>query len=263
MSMSSSDSTSTDGTNPTAEDATQSGGSEPAAQSESAAESAAEGAEGSEDDGPADPKPGAAQRILDAAKQLFCERGYDGVSMRDVAILAGTRKASVFYHYDSKETLFESVLDDYHRAQMAALAAVLAGVASDQDRSGRALAHRLLDAYLEFIETHREWARLVQSILASNGEQVHLLERSITPLAHWTAAALKGVTADTGPMATRQWFVTFTSAIVNYFILAPALPSFFPSDPTAPDALAERRAHLHWLVDLIVDRLEQGVATPS
>lgn len=52
----------------------------------------------------------AAQRILDAARPLFAARGFDGVSMQQVAVAAGVSKANVFHHFASKATLYRAVL---------------------------------------------------------------------------------------------------------------------------------------------------------
>lgn len=48
--------------------------------------------------------------ILDAAEQLFAERGFYGTSVRDVTGAAGVRLAAVNYHFGTKEGLFRSVL---------------------------------------------------------------------------------------------------------------------------------------------------------
>lgn len=49
-------------------------------------------------------------RILDAAEQLFADRGYDGASIRDVAAAAGVQVHAVGYHFGPKETLFDTVV---------------------------------------------------------------------------------------------------------------------------------------------------------
>jgi AcrR family transcriptional regulator len=51
------------------------------------------------------------EEILDVATHLFAERGYEGTSMSDVAERVGIRKASLFYHFTTKYTLYEAVLD--------------------------------------------------------------------------------------------------------------------------------------------------------
>jgi AcrR family transcriptional regulator len=49
--------------------------------------------------------------ILDSATRLFAERGYEGTSMADLAEQVGMRKASLFYHFASKDVLYAAVLD--------------------------------------------------------------------------------------------------------------------------------------------------------
>jgi AcrR family transcriptional regulator len=56
------------------------------------------------------PKP-RKEEILDVATQLFAAHGYDGTSMNDVAGRVGMRKASLFYHFATKDSLYEAVLD--------------------------------------------------------------------------------------------------------------------------------------------------------
>jgi AcrR family transcriptional regulator len=51
-----------------------------------------------------------AERILDAAEQLFAMRGYYGVSIREVAELSATELSLTRYHFGSKDELFKRVV---------------------------------------------------------------------------------------------------------------------------------------------------------
>ncbi|MDB5970617.1 MAG: TetR/AcrR family transcriptional regulator [Hydrocarboniphaga sp.] len=51
-----------------------------------------------------------AERILDAAEQLFALRGYHGVSIREVAALSGTELSLTRYYFGSKDELFRRVV---------------------------------------------------------------------------------------------------------------------------------------------------------
>ncbi|MBN6151649.1 TetR/AcrR family transcriptional regulator [Xanthomonas sp. AmX2] len=57
--------------------------------------------------GPGRPKDlGKRAAILDAARQMFTELGFAGVSMDGIAARAGVSKLTVYSHYGDKETLF-------------------------------------------------------------------------------------------------------------------------------------------------------------
>lgn len=50
--------------------------------------------------------------ILQQALTLFSEKGYTGISMRDIAGAAGIQAASIYNHYKSKEDIFNSIFDE-------------------------------------------------------------------------------------------------------------------------------------------------------
>ncbi len=55
--------------------------------------------------GPAEAKT-TREKLLDAAARLFLDRGYDGVSIRDITDAAGANVASINYHFGGKENLY-------------------------------------------------------------------------------------------------------------------------------------------------------------
>ena len=52
---------------------------------------------------------GVRDRLLDAAEELFCEHGFEGASIRDIAASADCNIASVNYYFGGKEKLYEEV----------------------------------------------------------------------------------------------------------------------------------------------------------
>ncbi|MQY06095.1 TetR/AcrR family transcriptional regulator [Actinomadura macrotermitis] len=76
------------------------------------------------------------QRLLDAARDLFGELGYDGVSVRMIAAAANANVALVNRYFGSKAALFGEVL-----AEQSTLAQVIAG-----DRAG--LPRRLAEHFV-------------------------------------------------------------------------------------------------------------------
>src|SRR5690606_24545942 len=61
--------------------------------------------------GPGRPKDlGKRAAILDAAKELFIEQGFNGISMDGIAAAAGVSKLTVYSHFGDKETLFTEAI---------------------------------------------------------------------------------------------------------------------------------------------------------
>ena len=51
------------------------------------------------------------EKILDAAEELFAERGYHGVSIREIVGRAGVDLALVHYYFGPKDALFREVIE--------------------------------------------------------------------------------------------------------------------------------------------------------
>jgi TetR/AcrR family transcriptional repressor of mexJK operon len=69
---------------------------------------------------PKDHDKGAA--IIAAAQDLFCQRGYDGVTMEAVAAAAGVAKMTVYGHFHDKAALFEATVRAKGAEMLAGLA---------------------------------------------------------------------------------------------------------------------------------------------
>lgn len=51
-------------------------------------------------------------KILQAASQIFHQKGFNGARMQEIADLAGINKALLHYYFRNKETLFEKVFNE-------------------------------------------------------------------------------------------------------------------------------------------------------
>lgn len=85
------------------------------------------------------------ERILDAAEQLFSQRGFDGASMRDIATLAGVQVGLVHHHGGGKESLFHLTVarraDELSNLRIAALEA--------RKASGHLSLHDVVGCFIE------------------------------------------------------------------------------------------------------------------
>ncbi|OPY28677.1 MAG: DNA-binding transcriptional repressor AcrR [Methanocella sp. PtaU1.Bin125] len=51
------------------------------------------------------------ERILNVAIDLFAEKGFDAVSLREIAEAVGIRKATLYYYFTTKDEILEKILE--------------------------------------------------------------------------------------------------------------------------------------------------------
>ena len=83
--------------------------------------------------------------VLDAARDLFWQRGYQATSLDDVTRATGVNKPSLYAAFGDKDELFARVLARYHTAVLALNKAML-----DQPGTARAAVGNWLTGFLPF-----------------------------------------------------------------------------------------------------------------
>src|ERR1700748_1363953 len=91
------------------------------------------------------------EAILDAATEIFAERGYDAATMTEIAARANTAIGSLYRFFPTKDVLAEALLARYSALVDTALDGVAARVA---DLSPTGLADAFVDLMLG-LEEHR------------------------------------------------------------------------------------------------------------
>ncbi len=61
------------------------------------------------------------QKIFDAAKKLFYEKGYADTTMKEVCAAAGVRQSVFYYHYKDKKEIAEKLYVDFGERHMSAI----------------------------------------------------------------------------------------------------------------------------------------------
>lgn len=69
--------------------------------------------------------------ILDAAAELFRDKGYAATTLRQIAKAAGLKAGSIYYHFSSKDEILHEVLDIGERAAMTTVKQMLEGLPAD------------------------------------------------------------------------------------------------------------------------------------
>ena len=167
-------------------------------------------------------------------------------------------KGLVYYHHGSKAELFERVLEGYYRRHAEALSE---GFAHGGDLRERL--HGVMDAYLDFLEENHRYAQLVQREIIGGSEMLPPIRKGLALLYEWLAENLAPVCPPTGPLAARHFFVSFSGLAITYYLYAPGIEPLWGDDPMSAKNRRQRREHLHWMVDVSLDRLEQEKAAAS
>lgn len=114
-------------------------------------------------------------RLLDAAEALFAEKGFDGVSIRELATAADVNVAAVNYHFQGKDNLYQEVIRRRFIIQrdrtLEAIGAVLA--ASPGKPPLESLIRSFVSLYLEEALSPHEggnFLRLIARELHSQGD---------------------------------------------------------------------------------------------
>lgn len=73
------------------------------------------------------------ETLIEAAAQVFAERGFQGASLDEVAAVAGFTKGAVYSNFKSKDDLFLAVLESRFDRNLAALHATLDAAKGEPD----------------------------------------------------------------------------------------------------------------------------------
>lgn len=96
-------------------------------------------------------------RILDAAEELFAERGFDGVTLRQIASSAGVDVALANYHFGKKLELFNAVFERRSALLNKSRLDALRKVQAEQADTGPSV-EQIIEAFLRPLELTQEMA---------------------------------------------------------------------------------------------------------
>jgi AcrR family transcriptional regulator len=137
------------------------------------------------------------QLIADTARELFAERGFDGVTVAEVARAAEVSEATVFNYFPRKEDLFYSRLEEFEEELLSAI----------RDRQP---GETILEAFRQFVlqprgafastggDDAREATRRLEMTTRVITASPALLARERQVFAHYTASLARLIAEETG-----------------------------------------------------------------
>ena len=146
------------------------------------------------------------QRIVQSASTIFAERGFEGVSLRDIAEHAGVTHGLLRHHFGSKEDIWRSVIDATVANYVAELAPLLAGA-----EEGSPPAEALRTAARLLIRTtarRPDVARLLMHEGIVGGPRLDYFMQQIAPIRVRMAVCFQAVQREGGlPQFTEDTFL--------------------------------------------------------
>ena len=154
--------------------------------------------------------------ILDTAEDLFSQRGYFGVTIKDVADQMGIHPALIHYYFDGKQALFDAVFErrvEYAvEARTAGLDAYEAEVGDDPTVEGalRAYYDGAFDVYIKGDEGWRNFGRIFAQVNNAPGYGAEKMDLFFDPLVLRLIGLLQKALPDADP-EDLFWSFQFTS----------------------------------------------------
>ena len=177
-------------------------------------------------------------RLQRAATRLFSERGYNGVSLNQIAARARVDKALVFHYYASKEELYAAALQDvYRRPDIIEERALEIGKTAPEKLS------HLLEAMANFQEENPDYVRLLLWENIDQGRHIrkrsHLLGKSFFP--RFEKIVRDGIAhGELRPnLVPEHLFINFIGLCFIYHSNRDSLARELPVDPADPKVRAK------------------------
>ncbi len=181
--------------------------------------------------------------ILRAAEKEFALKGFTGARVDKIARAAGIEKASLYYHFRSKEDLYQAVLSEVTQAFT-----LLSRKGYDQDIDpGEELAE-FVGLLVDFLDKHRSFALILRRELSEPGRPRRgEVYKAFSPLIQQVRDFVykdisKGEMRRVDPENT---LYSMFELLFSYFTMNPeAAEIFFGKAPYAKDMIQRRKAHL-------------------
>lgn len=177
--------------------------------------------------------------ILGAAAGIFATAGLAGARMDEIAETAGVNKALLYYYFESKETLYEAVLEE-HFSEFNKRALVVL----NETGPAREILLRYAGMHFDFICSQLKYASLYHQLMVSGGKALtHLVKKYFAPRSEALGRLLERGMRD-GEFRKANitnTSISIVSTIVFYFSAAKVMEQLGHPDPFSKTNLKRRR----------------------
>ena len=110
------------------------------------------------------------EKIIEAAVEVFFEKGFDAASMREIAEKAGLTKPMIYYHFKNKEALYVALLEENLELFYQGLESLLT-----KDSDPQTTLSAIIDHFEQTFAKDARVYNIIQREISGNGHYVALL----------------------------------------------------------------------------------------
>ena len=115
-------------------------------------------------------------KILEGATAVFCEKGYDGASMRDISRATGMSLAGMYHYFGSKERLLYLIQKDSFSTIITRLRERIAAT-NDANKAVRMFILNHLEYFLQHQEAMKVLSHEDEALKGQYGEEIAQIKR--------------------------------------------------------------------------------------
>jgi AcrR family transcriptional regulator len=201
----------------------------------------------------AESPPETRDKIVEAALEVFAEKGFDAASTRQIAARVGVNHGLIPYYFGSKRKLWQAAVDHAFEEMQSEIDAMGAGQGAP---AARERAARMIRAHVRFVARRPEFVRLMYEEGKRRGERMRwMVDRHIQPLYDAVSEVSEQVLRASGD--ARRGGLTDLSPAHFFYVMAGASGLIFhqaeecrrvsgvdPFDPKVVDAHARYVEHI-------------------
>lgn len=172
------------------------------------------------------------RKLLEAALEVFSQKGYDATRLEDIAKAAGMTRGAIYHHFAGKNELFYALFEE---ASETGLQAVQQAIS--EGGSFLEIARRVLIYSLELLQKNSHYRRVSALYLFKASSSPELadfqrqraqdMQQQVDLVSGFFKTALEqgAVRADLDPRVASQAFLAYQSGLMLVWLLNPSLIS--------------------------------------
>ncbi len=178
------------------------------------------------------------EKILEAAKKVFHQKGYDGARMQEIANEAGINKALVHYYFRNKENLFHAVFEDSFATLISRVNEIFFSSDTILQKT-----EAFLSYYIDFLLKNSYLPMFILNALYNQPEKLQTLIAKLAPTPQKLIIVIKKqlkeeYNLDINPM---HLYINLFSIVIFPIVARPLIQQIFTLSPKEMETFLEER----------------------